>query len=154
MRPEGPDERGTNRRMDGRTNERTNESPPVFYRTFWAAAPKGTKSCRTQGDFRSSVHPSVCLSVRPSVRPPLIRPLRPQIWLLRPQIWPLRPEIQPLRPQIQPLRPQTWPLWPQIRPLRPQISYPSLNLGIGISLGGSYTLKMPEKFKKWHFLQF
>ena len=30
--------------------------------TFWAAAPKGTKSCRTQGDFRSSV--------RSIVRPP------------------------------------------------------------------------------------
>ena len=30
---------------------------------FWAAVPKGTKSCRTQGDFRSSVrsfvHPFV-----------------------------------------------------------------------------------------------
>ena len=34
---------------------------------FLAAAPKGTKSCRIQGDFRSFVH----LSVRPSVRPPL-----------------------------------------------------------------------------------
>ena len=31
---------------------------------FWAAAPKGTKSCRTQGDFRSSVCPSVRSSVR------------------------------------------------------------------------------------------
>ena len=27
---------------------------------FWAAAPKGTMSCRTQGDFRSFVRPSVC----------------------------------------------------------------------------------------------
>ena len=26
---------------------------------FWAAAPKGTKSCRTQGDFRSSFRPFV-----------------------------------------------------------------------------------------------
>ena len=33
---------------------------------FWAAAPKGTKSCRTQGDFRSSFRPSV----HPSVRSP------------------------------------------------------------------------------------
>ena len=32
-----------------------------------AAAPKGTKSCRTQGDFRSSVRPSVHPSVRPSL---------------------------------------------------------------------------------------
>ena len=31
---------------------------------FWAGVPKGTKSCRTQGDFCSFVH----LSVRPSVR--------------------------------------------------------------------------------------
>ena len=31
--------------------------PPV---TFWAAAPKGMKSCRTQGDFRSSFRSSVC----------------------------------------------------------------------------------------------
>ena len=28
---------------------------------FWAAAPKGPKSCRTQGDFRLSV----CSSMRP-----------------------------------------------------------------------------------------
>ena len=28
-------------------------------------APKGTKSCKTQGE---SVHPSVCLFVRPSIR--------------------------------------------------------------------------------------
>ena len=33
---------------------------------FWAAAPKGTKSCRTQGE---SVRPSVRTSVRPYVRP-------------------------------------------------------------------------------------
>ena len=33
---------------------------------FWAAAPKGTKSCRTHGDFRSSIH----LFVRSSVGPP------------------------------------------------------------------------------------
>ena len=32
--------------------------------TFWAAAPKGMKSCRTQGDFRSSV----CLFVHSFVR--------------------------------------------------------------------------------------
>ena len=115
---------------------------PIF--PSWVAAPKGTKSCRTQGDFRSFVRLFVCLFVRP----PLTRPLRPQIWPLRPQIWPLRPQIQPLRPQIrplrpqiQPLRPQTWPFRPQIRllrpqiqilrpqtwPLRPQISYLSLN---------------------------
>ena len=31
----------------------------AFMSGFWAAAPKGTKSCRTQGDFRSSIHPSV-----------------------------------------------------------------------------------------------
>ena len=32
---------------------------------FWAVAPKGTKSCRTQGDF----HLFLRLFVRPSVRP-------------------------------------------------------------------------------------
>ena len=32
---------------------------------FWAAAPKGTKSSRTQGDFPSFVHLSVCLFVHP-----------------------------------------------------------------------------------------
>ena len=31
-------------------------------RGFWAAAPKGTKSCRTQGDFHSSVRPFICPS--------------------------------------------------------------------------------------------
>ena len=34
---------------------------------FWAAALKGMKSCRTQGE---SVHLSICPSIRPSVRPP------------------------------------------------------------------------------------
>ena len=38
--------------------------------TFWAAAPKGTKSCRTQGkSVRPSVRPSVRTSVRTSVPP-------------------------------------------------------------------------------------
>ena len=32
---------------------------------FWAAAPKGTKSCRTRGDFRLSFHPSFRLFVPP-----------------------------------------------------------------------------------------
>ena len=50
-----------------------------------AAAPKGTKSCRTQGDFR----PSIISSVHHSVRPP--GPLRPEICPLRPEICPLRP---------------------------------------------------------------
>ena len=35
------------------------------YTGFWAAAPKGTKSCRTQGE---SVRPFIHPSVRPSVR--------------------------------------------------------------------------------------
>ena len=35
---------------------------------FWAAAPKGTKSCRTQGEFLS-VRPFVRSSVRSSVPP-------------------------------------------------------------------------------------
>ena len=43
---------------------------------FWTAAPKGTKSCRTQGDL---VFTSIRLSIHPFVRlPPLIVPLRPQ----------------------------------------------------------------------------
>ena len=33
----------------------------VFREAFWAAAPKGTKSCRTQWDF-------VCSFVRPFIR--------------------------------------------------------------------------------------
>merc|ERR1711911_219533 len=32
---------------------------PCSHSTFWAAAPKGTKSCRTQGDFCSSFRHSV-----------------------------------------------------------------------------------------------
>ena len=58
-----------------------------------AAAPKGTKSCRTQGDFCLSVHSSV----RPSVPP---GPLRPEICPLRPEIYPLRAENCHLRPWI------------------------------------------------------
>ena len=51
-------------RMDGWTDRRTGQDiPPVFYR---AVAPKGTKSCRTQGEFLS-VLPSVCPSIRPAL---------------------------------------------------------------------------------------
>ena len=64
---------------------------------FWAAVPKGTKSCRTQGNFRSSIRPFVRSS------PP--GPLRPEICLIRPEICPIRPEIYPLRPEICPLKP-------------------------------------------------
>ena len=61
--------------------------------SFWAAALKGTKSCKTQGTFvRSSVHSFVCSS------PP--GPLRPEICPLRPKICPLKPKICPLRLQI------------------------------------------------------
>ena len=37
----------------------------AFISFFWAAAPKGTKSCGTQGDFRSSFRSSVRLFVPP-----------------------------------------------------------------------------------------
>ena len=60
---------------------------PSSLQPFWAAAPKGTKSCRTQGDF--------CLSVLPFVPP---GHLRPEVCPLRPEIYPFRPEIYPLRP--------------------------------------------------------
>ena len=65
-----------------------------------AAAPKGTNSCRTQGDFRSSFCPSVHLF------PP--GPLRPEICPLRPWIYPLRPEICPLKPWICESRFKAW----------------------------------------------
>ena len=75
-----------------------------------AAAPKGTKSCRTQGDFHSFVNSCV--------RAPPIRPLRPQIWPLRLEIWPVRPQIWPLKPQFQPLKSGLsgliWPLTPHL----------------------------------------
>ena len=51
----------------------------LFSSSFWAAAPKGTKSCRTQGDFCSSVRSFVRSSVRSSVRP-FVRPsVRPSV---------------------------------------------------------------------------
>ena len=48
---------------------------------FWAAAPKGTKSCRTQGDFRSFVRACV-------------PPLRPHTSSLKPHISPQRLKSQ------------------------------------------------------------
>ena len=51
-----------------------------------AAAPKWTKSCRTQGEFLS-VHSFIRLSIHP-LRPQ-VRPLRPQV---RPQLRPLKPD--------------------------------------------------------------
>ena len=44
-----------------------------------AAAPKGTKSCRTQGDFGSSVRPSVHPSVYPSIHPSVRPSVRPSV---------------------------------------------------------------------------
>ena len=44
LRPEEPDRWG---RMDGRTNERTNESPPVFYRTSSPSGPRPKKRYKT-----------------------------------------------------------------------------------------------------------
>ena len=67
---------------------------------FWAAAPKGTKSCRTQ---RTLVCPSVQSSVCSS--PP--GPFRPEICPLRSLICPLRPEICPFRTETCPLRPKS-----------------------------------------------
>ena len=69
-------------------------SLPPSLLPFWAAAPKGTKSCRTQGTFvRSFVRPFFCPSTPPNPRRPEICPLRPETCALRPQICPLRPEI-------------------------------------------------------------
>ena len=98
-------------------DEYCHKSKHIFY-GFWAAAPKGMKSCRTQGDFCSFVCPFVCSFVRAS--PP--GPLRPEICPLRPKICPLRPGICSLRPWICPLRPEICTLRPEICPLRPKIS--------------------------------
>ena len=83
-----------------------------FCLAFWAAAPKGTKSCRTQRTF---VYLSVRSFVRPSAPP---GPLRPETCHLRPKICPLRPEICPLRPWIWEGRFKAWQAgfrrWPHI----------------------------------------
>ena len=65
---------------------------------FWAAAPKGSKSCRTQGDFRSS--PQALTGLKSDVIDLRISPLKPKISPLRPQISLFRPQISPLRLQI------------------------------------------------------
>ena len=63
----------------------TSFSPPIAWSvgpshlTFWAAAPKGTKSCRTQGDFHLSVRPFVHSLVPPGPLGPEICPPRPEI---------------------------------------------------------------------------
>ena len=54
---------------------------------FWAAAPKGMKSCRTQRTF-------VCSSIRPP------GPLRPEICPLKPKICLKRGQISGLKGQI------------------------------------------------------
>ena len=47
------------------SNLRCKEMRFLSVTCFWAAAPKGTMSCRTQGDFRSSVRAFVRSFVRP-----------------------------------------------------------------------------------------
>ena len=51
-----------------------------------AAAPKGTKSCRTLGDFSLFVRPSVCPSIHPP-RPSQACDLPSQAWQGRLQAW-------------------------------------------------------------------
>ena len=48
LRPEGPDEGGG---TDKRTNEQTNESPPVFYRTSSPSGPLPKKAMSTLTDL-------------------------------------------------------------------------------------------------------
>ena len=75
---------------------------------FWAAAPKGTKSCRSQGDFCSSVHSFVCLFVHSS-SPDLASQTSNPASQVSNQVF-LAPNPasqasnQPLKPQISPLR--------------------------------------------------
>ena len=117
----------------------------------WQQPPKCTKSCKTQGDFRSCVRLFLRLFVHfpptfyalnwasetsnpPSQtkNPPsqaLNLPsqasnqpsLTPLISPLRPQVGPLRPQISPLGPLISHPRPKVSYFWPQIGLIRPQI---------------------------------
>merc|ERR1712105_406691 len=92
--------------------------PEGAYYSFWTAAPRGTKSCRTQGTF---VHPFVCSFVHSFIR--LFVRLFVQLFvcsfvLLSPPPGPLRPEICPLRPKICLLRPEICLLRPWICPFR------------------------------------
>ena len=68
---------------------------------FWAAAPKGTKSCRTQGDF--------CSSFRPFVRP-FVPPRPSQAWNLPSQAWNLPSQAWNLPSQALNLPSQAWNL--------------------------------------------
>ena len=63
---------------------------------FWAAAPKGTKSCRTQGDFRLFVHPPFIYDLR--LERADLKPKRPERAYLRPERADLRLERDDLRP--------------------------------------------------------
>ena len=102
-----------------------------------AAAPKGTKSCRTQGDFRSSCLKKLLRCYRgltegfqeyklrfkmADVRPENnnwrlkradLRPERPGLTPERLELKPKRPDLRPevldLRLQSQPARPQSYP---------------------------------------------
>ena len=86
-----------------------------------AVAPKGTKSCRTQRDFCSSICSSVRLSVGQSPPGPLrpeICPLRLEICLsnLKSVLPAAGTQISPFSVQICPLRPQIWLLCQQFSP--------------------------------------
>ena len=68
--------------------------------TFWA---KGTKSCRTQGEFLS-VHPSV----------------HPYVCHDRPHKWPWETQLEPWEAQARPGRPNSGPGRPKLGPGRPK----------------------------------
>ena len=74
-----------------------------------AAAPKGTKSCRTQGDFRSS-----CLKMLMRCLSQLIEGFQEFEGFSKAN---MRPERPVLRPDWPVLRPD----WPDLRPARPDL---------------------------------
>ena len=77
----------------------------IFFINFWAVVLKGTKSCRTQGDF----HLFVCLSVIFSFVPPWI------LSHLNPALSDLKSALSGFKSVL--FRPHISLLWPEIGPL-------------------------------------
>ena len=120
--------------------------------SFWVAAPKGTKSCRTQGE---SVRPYIQLRYVPLPYHPdsvsfvansdpnsawMVQilgndsdpSLRPTSWLLRPRLHYRKPRFWPIKPWFLPRTLRFCPLTPRFWPLRIR-----------------YALYTPPRFQSW-----
>ena len=90
--------------------------------SFWAASPKGMKSCRTQGDFRSFVRPSALSGLKSALSglKSTLSGLKSALSGLESERADLRPERTDFRPERADFRPERVDFRPERTDFRPE----------------------------------